>query len=266
MGYYDQVTITHFKQDSKDKTLETTLDNEGNVYSVRYTSSIKNDEDEKVVLEDKVLIRNYYSTHNQLLGYDDELIGEEVEHKYDSKGNLTETIKNNASFNTHITTSNEDNTSTTNITIGKYDEGVLSSLADLNYTYTYDDTIDKNLESITLPNGAVQNIKLDKLGRTKEIINGNFTKQYSYLTKGNHTSNLVSAEWFGKNNVIRENLHYTYDEKGNITEVRENGVLVNRYTYDSLSRLIREDNKNLNKTNTSRHTRGLVCLLLVRGR
>ncbi len=35
---------------------------------------------------------------------------------------------------------------------------------------------------------------------------------------------------------------------GNITEIRENGLLTARYFYDTLSRLIREDNKKLNKT------------------
>ena len=42
--------------------------------------------------------------------------------------------------------------------------------------------------------------------------------------------------------------NYTYDEMGNITTVCENGELVVRYTYDDLCRLVREDNKRLNKT------------------
>ena len=33
-----------------------------------------------------------------------------------------------------------------------------------------------------------------------------------------------------------------------ITEIKENGLLTARYFYDTLSRLIREDNKKLNKT------------------
>ena len=126
----------------------------------------------------------------------------------------------------------------------------------MDYTYNYDESIDNNLTRVTLPNGTIQNIRLDKLGRTKEIINGDFTKQYSYLTKGNHTSNIVSCERFGLNGVSTDNIRYSYDEKGNITEVRENGVLVNRYTYDSLSRLIREDNKHLNKTTTYEYDAG----------
>ena len=46
------------------------------------------------------------------------------------------------------------------------------------------------------------------------------------------------------------NVKCKYDEVGNIKEVYENNELVNRYTYDTLSRIIREDNKKLNKTTT----------------
>ena len=39
-----------------------------------------------------------------------------------------------------------------------------------------------------------------------------------------------------------------YDESGNIARIYENEALIIRYTYDQLNRLIREDNKPLNKT------------------
>ena len=58
----------------------------------------------------------------------------------------------------------------------------------------------------------------------------------------------MSAVWQGVGDNLTENTRYTYDNKGNITEIRENGLLVNKYTYDSLSRLIREDNIPFNKT------------------
>lgn len=243
MEYDDKITKTKFKQDGEDKTIETTLDNEGNVYSIKHNN--------------KTIITNTYNTHNQLLGYVDGLIGENVEYKYDEKGSVKEIIKDNGSFNIDITTSKENDLITnTNVKIVEQQENGNNTLADLTYTYNYDESIDNNLTRVTLPNGTIQNIRLDKLGRTKEIINGDFTKQYSYLTKGNHTSNLVSAEWFGKNNVIRENLHYTYDEKGNITEIKENGKLIARYSYDALSRLVREDNAILNKTITISYDEG----------
>ncbi len=71
-----------------------------------------------------------------------------------------------------------------------------------------------------------------------------------------HTSNQVSSIWFGDNDKYLDNLKYNYDEKGNITEVYENSILVARYKYDSLSRIVREDNKPLNKTTTWEYDAG----------
>lgn len=48
--------------------------------------------------------------------------------------------------------------------------------------------------------------------------------------------------------VIGDNLKYKYDSCGNIAEIFENGSLSVKYTYDSLNRLVREDNRKLNKT------------------
>jgi len=41
---------------------------------------------------------------------------------------------------------------------------------------------------------------------------------------------------------------YRYDASGNISEIRENNRLSVRYGYDSLNRIIREDNVRLGKT------------------
>ncbi len=43
-------------------------------------------------------------------------------------------------------------------------------------------------------------------------------------------------------------IKYKYDSCGNICRITENGHVVAKYEYDSLNRLIREDNKPLNKT------------------
>ena len=76
------------------------------------------------------------------------------------------------------------------------------------------------------------------------------------MKNGDHASNLVSSIWYGIDDIYRDNFKYKYDEKGNITEVYENSMLVARYKYDSLSRLIREDNKPLNKTTTWEYDAG----------
>jgi len=74
------------------------------------------------------------------------------------------------------------------------------------------------------------------------------SKMYNYLQRGERTSNLISCETFGENGVAKDKLSYSYDGNGNVIEVRENGELINRYEYDSLNRLVREDNRKLNKS------------------
>ena len=123
------------------------------------------------------------------------------------------------------------------------------------YEYVYSDDPDAKLEAVSLPNGAVQTLDYDKLSRVHKVelnvADGTLEhREYEYLKVGDHTSNLVSKLKFARDGVQREMLRYKYDEKGNITEIRENNPLLARYKYDGLSRLIREDNKEFAKTTT----------------
>ena len=119
----------------------------------------------------------------------------------------------------------------------------------LTYNYKYDNSPDNRLQSLTLPNGSTQTLEYDLLDRVKDIYyDDKFSKHINYIKKGEYCSDLVSSIWYGKNGVIEDNTKYQYDEKGNITKIFENGTEKVKYTYDSLSRLIREDNKELNKT------------------
>lgn len=123
------------------------------------------------------------------------------------------------------------------------------------YEYVYSDDPDAKLEAVSLPNGAVQTLDYDKLSRVHKVelnvADGTLEhREYEYLKVGDHTSNLVSKLKFARDGVQREMLRYKYDEKGNITEIRENNPLLARYKYDGLSRLIREDNKGFAKTTT----------------
>lgn len=124
------------------------------------------------------------------------------------------------------------------------------------YTYTY-----KNNSAQTLDYFSVGTLKVspktDCLGRNtgKEIaLSG--TKVYeeiiSYRKVGDHAMQMPSTIRYGDKAGgtygIRDSLKYAYDEMGNIAKVYENGELSVRYTYDKLSRLIREDNKAIGET------------------
>ncbi len=117
------------------------------------------------------------------------------------------------------------------------------------------------LRIVSVSCGVVQTQSYDKLNRLKTIKTNNLLTHYSYLKHGDHATNFVCNEQFSVGNKTTGNIGYAYDDKGNILEVRENNHLVARYEYDGLSRLVREDNKKLNKTTTFAYDAGgnIVC-------
>ena len=117
------------------------------------------------------------------------------------------------------------------------------------YSYTYNsETFARELLTISVDGIDIQPQK-DLLGRYvgKEVdFEGENVARdkITYRKVGDHATNQVSSMSFKDGTSF----NYTYDEMGNITAVCENGELVVRYTYDDLCRLVREDNKRLNKT------------------
>ena len=59
---------------------------------------------------------------------------------------------------------------------------------------------------------------------------------------------MPATVWFSGSNAIKDSIKYKYDSFGNLCQITENRHLVAKYAYDSLNRLIREDNKALNRT------------------
>lgn len=74
------------------------------------------------------------------------------------------------------------------------------------------------------------------------------SEQITYRKVGDHATNMPATVWFGSNKQIKDSIKYRYDKCGNISEILENGHTSARYEYDKLNRLIREDNKPLNRT------------------
>ena len=73
------------------------------------------------------------------------------------------------------------------------------------------------------------------------------TKSYSYLTNsnGNATTLVSSLTYSGYENRV---YNYSYDNLGNITEVKQGSTLLASYEYDDLGQLIRENNDEVEKT------------------
>jgi len=83
----------------------------------------------------------------------------------------------------------------------------------------------------------------------------NFYEQYGYYNYTDadnvqHTTSLVSTVTFGGNTTNAPSVvySYTYDNLGNITQIRKDGVIINEYTYDSLGQLTCEEDAVAGKT------------------
>ena len=97
------------------------------------------------------------------------------------------------------------------------------------------------------------------------LLNNNYTLNTAYNwrqgTDSSHTSYMPSGQTETLkdpyNNIIAATtLSYTYDSLGNIETISEGGVQRQKYYYDSLNQLIREDNLGLNKTFVYRYDLG----------
>ena len=116
---------------------------------------------------------------------------------------------------------------------------IVSDNLDSDIAFTYDNMLRVSGETLTWGDqyGAIyqQQTVYDYHGETPQL-NG-------------ITVNLYGGE--GETQISSKTYRYTYDQNGNITEIKDaNNVIQNKYYYDDLGQLIREDNRALNKTYT----------------
>ena len=196
------------------------------------------------------ITENRYDGYGNLLHTKDNEMQNETGYLYDEFGRIIE--KTYTQNNTPVSIKNSydkyGNVSTTTVTIG--------SVVD-SYENTYDYSNPQPKHISTKIGNVTETYGYDKLGRIKETQLGSlYSKHFNYLQKGNYTSNLVASEWFGKNGIVKDSIKYSYDQNGNIIKVFENGELIQSFEYDGISRLIRENNKKLNKTTTFEYDAG----------
>lgn len=243
--------ITKF---ANQETFRQTLNDDGNVVETYFTPKPT---DENPSPAERLVSQNIYDTYGNLVFVKEFVYNKDgsVEEKIskifiDKFGNTyKEETKQHDLIVKVENCYDEEHSNIENCTIIIGDE-------ELFYNYDFSNEVEPKLKGILLPNEIEQIIKYDKLGRIKQIENGNINKEYNYLKSGNHSSNLVSNIKFSSKNEANENMHYSYDSKSNITEVRINNELIARYQYDGLSRIIREDNKKMNKTSVFSYDAG----------
>ena len=154
----------------------------------------------------------------------------EREYRTSSDGSLTHYIITNADGNTVEKTSVNGQTKT--ITTGT----------------------DKDGKSFVSNDGVTNETSTDDFGRTTQVrtvrSDGTlvFNTDYEYANgkAENSTTNLVSkySQSYGSDSVL--SYDYSYDNNGNITEIKQNGKHINKYTYDSLNE-VKEEYDYVNK-------------------
>ena len=113
---------------------------------------------------------------------------------------------------------------------------------------------DKDGKSFVSNDGITNETSTDDFGRTTQVrtvrSDGKlvFDTDYEYANgkAENSTTNLVSkySQSYGSDSVL--SYDYSYDANGNITEIKQNGKLINKYTYDSLNE-VKEEYDYVNK-------------------
>ncbi|MDE6613296.1 MAG: hypothetical protein K2K28_01930, partial [Clostridia bacterium] len=192
----------------------------------------------------------YYKYYNvkgllERVNYKDE-VSKKLEYQYNDYDLLTEvsTYQDNAVQMRESYVYNAEN---------KVSQRIISGLVNQTYSYFYNSNFARSLDYIAFGNYQFKPLT-DVNGRNtgREILGYGTNKiaaEYiSYRKVGDRATNMPSTVWFGNGEKIKDSIKYKYDKCGNITEVTENGHTSAKYTYDDLNRIVREDNKPLNKT------------------
>ena len=155
----------------------------------------------------------------------------EKRYSYDISGRLI-TAKENDNYKIEYYYDQYSNISKKEYTLREY-------IKEINYTFDIDNKL-TNIEDISYTYDTLE--RLNK----KTITSNNNTYEVNYNYINIDTSKTTSIIESIEND--EDVLSYTYDDIGNITEVKQNNTTTNEYYYDNLNQLIKEDNVELNKT------------------
>ena len=208
---------------------------------------------EQYTLNGVIRLQNVYTADGKLNVASDKISQMDTRFVYDDFDRVSAVYETDNSAETPTEVQTE---SYTYDAYGAISQKTLSEKVSQTYAYAYKDNVAHTLESVTV-SGVTFKPQADVLGRNtgRKLYSGEniLAEERIYYKKvGDHATGLPSSVWFGTKAGIscrmKDNLRYAYDTMGNISKVYKNETLIIRYAYDKLNRLIREDNKPLDKT------------------
>ena len=210
------------------------------------TESIKTSEGfyYKTIINNTLVLEKQCEKDGKLIAVKDTLSGTTY-FSYDNYDNLT---KIKTEDNSKVLLLTETYTYNENSELTKRN---ISGLVNHTYNYVYKSNSKHTLDYVEFNDYKFYPLN-DVNGRNKgkEIYKNSTKIAAEYITYrkiGDHATNIPTSIYFGKDDEVKESIKYKYDSCGKITEIIENGHIYAKYTYDG-NRLIREDNKLLNKT------------------
>lgn len=244
------VTTTLTSNSSSSYTVEAISDKDGNLLSVK--------EGKESELLTESIVNTYYTEEDEYLKgllktSEDKIVDVKTEFVYNSLRQPLSTKVRDSRTNALISSETAEYDEYGQISKHKLVSGAYTQ----EYGYRYKNNFERELESIAMPYGLESTQQTDVNGRLKErelrVNDAPLSREYYYFRKhGDHGTNQISSVRYGERKngqlVVKDGVSYTYDECGNISEIKENGKLSARYDYDKLNRLIREDNVQLGTT------------------
>lgn len=205
-----------------------------------------------------------YDANGNLGKFIDNSIGRITVYKYDDSGRMTNFFEYDSEENVNLSSAWYTYDDHSRLSMIFYDQDYVYNSSDyysssyyLSYRYNYNDTVSRYYISAEggsytiTPNYDGHNrveMKTIKLSQGTNSATNNVS--YKYKTNGLQGSTVVSQYQTQINYATAKVYNFTYDSaNANITKVTdESGTILNQYTYDTLGRLTREDNKKAGKT------------------
>lgn len=275
---------TNYTYDNRFRTTNISKDNQSVSYEYsnnnlsKITHGTKNylftydeyNNNSSIAINNNALVNNYYENNNGNLTRVLYGNNNEINYTYDSYDRIKTVTKSNDLYTNYYDNLGRLTKLTSNNDVNKYNYDFASRLSSFinndyetnysydednniitkseklnnhNYTYNYSYNTENALTQLTIDN-ANFNYNYDYLGRlVSNNINNHCNINYEYITHGNKTSLVVNTVIDGN-----DTYEYLYDNLYNITEIKKNNTLINKYYYDNHSQLIKEDNLIDNKT------------------
>lgn len=217
----------------------------GSVYDIATVTNAKSEEfraeaeifgrEERAYYNNAIILERKYNTRGELIFERDRLSGKSRQYQYDLYGNL----KNCTSGNNTETYSYDSK--------GQLSKVVYTGDISRTDSYAYAGKAVDYITKITTGNFTIlpeQDIDERYTGKTVKIGTRTVDEEsVTYIKEDDHATHMPGGITYPDTSFS-----YTYDGNGNIKKIMQSGVLYAQYEYDTLGRLIREDNKAFNKS------------------